>query len=148
MRKFVLDKHRTTHANERLFICDLCAASFKTRTSFNTHMKRVHAPSRSTVEHICKYCSDNDGNTFLNKSLLDRHLKDKHKDLYVHNCNKCENSYLSGASLQLHKKINHSGEKAECQFCGCEVLNRVYLYSHYKICQKKPDGFKYKYPRS
>lgn len=145
MKKYMLTRHMEQHNSVKSFVCELCAAPFRTSRSLLRHMQRVHGPSRKEMIFTCKYCSGIDN--FMNKSLLTRHMMEVHKDLYVNKCDECEKSYLSLASLQLHKKINHGGEKAECQFCQVVVMNRVYLYSHYKSCQKMPADFKYTYPR-
>lgn len=150
-RKSALAIHMKNHGTEKSFICELCAAPFKTRRYLSTHKLKVHnnkaiKNGRQVQEFICKYCNCNDdaNNKFLNKSLLNRHMQDVHKDLYIYKCDQCENSYLSVASLQLHLKINHSGKQGECQFCGVKVLSKVYLNAHYRTCKKKPADFNYK----
>lgn len=137
-------------SEEKGFVCELCAASFKVKNGLWQHMRKVHGGQKKVKgEYPCKYCPEGGGVSFDNKSLLDRHFKAVHEDLYVHRCSKCQNVYMSAASLQLHLKINHGNNKVECQFCGVVIKNRVCLYGHYNTgaCSKMPTGFKYSYPR-
>lgn len=140
-----LRKHMYTHATERPLVCDQCSATFKESRSLNSHMKMVHSSFRKVArqEFVCKYCTHSDDNTFINKSLLNRHFLDAHGDLYVYKCdyNLCGKAYMSLPSLQTHQKINHSGQEVECEFCSTKVLNKIYMSAHYKNCKKRPPEF-------
>lgn len=86
----------------------------------------------------CKNCEA----LFTNKLELKLHLENSHKDLFTYQCDMCDKSYLRQSSLQTHRKINHleSGKKVKCGYCGRTVSHKIYLWTHMKFCQKKPEG--------
>lgn len=144
VRKNVLERHLFCHnGKEKCFICDLCGAQLKSDGSLKMHVKKVHSSNRCSRKYSCKFCKIS--GTFLNKSILNRHIREKHNDLYIYKCGECDSSYLSQASLLVHKTIKHGNEPAECKFCQKKVLNKAYLSAHYqKYCRKKPVDFKNK----
>lgn len=84
----------------------------------------------------CKYCD-----AVLPHHLgLKMHLEEIHKDMYKFKCDLCEKVYMSLASLNLHKKVNHKekDKKVRCGWCFKLVQHRISLYDHRKRCQKRP----------
>lgn len=91
---------------------------------------------KADKEVKCKYCD-----AVLPHPLgLKMHLEEIHKDMYKYNCDLCERVYMSVASLNLHKKINHKekDQKVRCGWCFKLVAHRISLYDHRKRCPKRP----------
>ncbi|CAL8099540.1 unnamed protein product [Orchesella dallaii] len=153
----VLESHMYRHSSER-FMCEHCSATYANPEGLKGHLRLYHPNSiiskRTTylpqgikpkprckdleLELKCKYC----GKILPNKIVMKHHLESDHKDLYTHKCDRCDKIYISAASLQLHKKINHAqtNQAVKCKWCLKKVNHKIYLYSHMKSCKKKPSN--------
>lgn len=63
-----LKEHLLTHEDDRQYLCEICAASFKTRAVQRKHYNQKHVHARI---HGCSSCSK----SFTSKYLLKRHMK-------------------------------------------------------------------------
>lgn len=63
-----LKDHLLTHEQDRRFLCEICAASFKTRAVQRKHYNEKHVHEKM---HSCSSCSK----SFSSKYLLKRHMK-------------------------------------------------------------------------
>ncbi|KAJ1529169.1 hypothetical protein ONE63_005977 [Megalurothrips usitatus] len=64
----VLKEHMLTHGDEQRYLCEICAASFKTRDNQRRHYNQKHVHDK---ENICPTCSK----TFSSRYILKRHMK-------------------------------------------------------------------------
>ncbi|ODN02158.1 putative zinc finger protein, partial [Orchesella cincta] len=142
------ETHKLKHQAVKSFVCDICGSAYTYAHGLRKHLNEYHNDHSSEAapgKFNCKFCDEK----FSDRLQFNIHLKGAHQDLYVHKCEQCDSSYLSVASLQLHKRINHTLATApvHCQFCNKQVASEVYLYSHIKnYCKKKPPGFQYSIP--
>ncbi|CAL8099534.1 unnamed protein product [Orchesella dallaii] len=149
MKKSEHEQHMFKHQAVKSFVCEICGSAYTYQHGLTKHLNEYHNGNSSDSPPVkkfnCKFCDEK----FSDRLQFNIHLKGAHKDLYVHKCDKCENTYLSVTSLLLHKKINHAeaASQAKCQFCDKEVASPIYLYNHFqKYCKKKPLGFQYSLP--
>ncbi|XP_068200293.1 uncharacterized protein [Palaemon carinicauda] len=63
-----LKEHMATHSEERAFLCEVCGASFKTRSVQRNHVQTIHRRPRSFT---CSACEKK----FNTKFALRRHMK-------------------------------------------------------------------------
>ncbi|XP_026272957.1 zinc finger protein 436-like [Frankliniella occidentalis] len=63
-----LKEHQLTHEEERRYLCEICAASFKTRAIQRKHYNQKHVHTKTNP---CASCSK----SFTSKYLLKRHMK-------------------------------------------------------------------------
>ncbi|XP_047500511.1 zinc finger protein 628-like [Penaeus chinensis] len=63
-----LKEHKATHSEERSFLCEVCGASFKTRSVQRNHVQTIHRRPRSFT---CPSCEKK----FNTKYALRRHMK-------------------------------------------------------------------------
>lgn len=109
MKRASFNVHLKSHLEEKEFVCDECPTAFKIQSSLRNHIRQVHENKRGK-EFKCKYCiTHNVGVLFESRTLLHRHLRTCHLDLYVHACDECEcdKSYITLQALQFHKKKIH-----------------------------------------
>ncbi len=63
-----LNEHLSTHSNARLYLCEICGASFKTRNVQRKHVRTIHRNPRS---YKCPDCDK----SFNTKFALQRHSR-------------------------------------------------------------------------
>ena len=66
-----LTEHQTIHSNLRPYLCEICGASFKTRSVQRKHIQTIHRNPRS---FICTHCSKR----FNTRYALRRHETTHH----------------------------------------------------------------------
>lgn len=75
-KKFILrghlEKHLTTHSDERKFICTFCGRTQKTNSALRKHVKSMH--TEGVRMHMCEYCSKE----FREKGNLKKHVQKLH----------------------------------------------------------------------
>lgn len=63
-----LNEHQAVHSNIRMFLCEICGASFKTRSVQRKHIVTIHKNPRA---HPCEHCDKR----FNTNYALRRHLR-------------------------------------------------------------------------
>ena len=104
--KHSLQRHQTTHSDERKNICpdERC---FKTKDQLSRHMKFHYEPS-----HQCEVCLKK----FCIKADLVRHSR-THTGVKPHACPVCDKKFATSYNLKSHK-ATHSDEKMfKCKIC-------------------------------
>lgn len=150
--------HKRKHSPEESnFICDLCNASFRTKTGLTIHVKFKHekpkknfscptckrifkdgntlkAHIRTHLPHDLKYSSECEicGKKMVNKWSLKYHIATIHEKLIQHFCHLCGRGFGNKSNLRSHV-ISHSTENVCCEICGGTFKNRISLQSHKKI---------------
>jgi uncharacterized Zn-finger protein len=61
-------EHQTVHSSERSFLCEVCGASFKTRSIQRKHIANLHQNPRAFLCHFCN-------KRFNTNYALRRHMK-------------------------------------------------------------------------
>ncbi|CAL8099528.1 unnamed protein product [Orchesella dallaii] len=151
--KQLLKKHMSKHSNDT-YVCEYCSATYKGPEGLQVHIRQHHPDKVKPRGHYtgpdsgalkkkapekkyqCKYCKK----AVAHRLELKMHLDSQHKDLCIHKCDLCDKVYMSIASLQLHKKVNHleQNKAVRCKWCLKKVNHRFYLYAHVQSCKKKP----------
>ncbi|XP_050735460.1 uncharacterized protein LOC127007956 isoform X2 [Eriocheir sinensis] len=70
-----LKEHMATHSEERSFLCEVCGASFKTRSVQRNHVQTIHRRPRAFT---CTSCDKK----FNTKFALSRHMKQHDNNLH------------------------------------------------------------------
>ncbi|XP_023330390.1 zinc finger protein 729 isoform X2 [Eurytemora carolleeae] len=129
-----LEKHCQTHANLKLYQCDICYKGFNQQVQLTNHSVRhlresmVELPNWATPKRceICqKVCSDS-------KSLK-KHVQAVHSKLKPYICQICGYKTARKGNLLLHVR-QHSGEKPySCDECSYRTGDHNSLRRHKKI---------------
>ena len=101
--KSKLEHHmRNKHGNERPYICDLCAKTFKQKEHLTRHYL-LHSGDKSWP---CRHCD---------KTFARAWTRTQHENIHIGNkpykCELCEVSFTQKNSLDCHMKSNHSWNK-------------------------------------
>ena len=113
-----LKEHLLTHSEERTFLCEVCGATFKTKSVQRMHILTVHRNSQS---YSCSRCSKK----FTTKFNLNRHLK-RHEGNYSNSSSKSSSNLLPlNRKLRANKSANFNSHTSK-KFYGNQLLdNRI-----------------------
>ena len=108
-QKISLQKHQTTHSDERKFKCNICPDEryFKTKNQLNVHMKFHYEPS-----HQCEVCLKK----FCIKADLVRHSR-THTGVKPHACPVCDKKFATSYNLKKHQATHSDEKKFKCKIC-------------------------------
>jgi len=123
-------KSKTTHTNDKQYICDVCHKGFTQRSHLNRHKRtmrfgqleslkthmRTHSGERP---YVCVICSK----AFASSSILARH-KRVHSGASLHTCDVCHARISHLSDLRKHKRI-HTGERPYV----CDICTKAYATS-------------------
>lgn len=106
--KYTFKEHMNTHIGEKIFTCQTCSKTFRTKTMLIVHI-RIHGRKLFKCEKCAK--------VFNNKFCLKRHTR-THSDLRPYKCNVCSKRVKTSAILSHHMRM-HSETKIfiECSVC-------------------------------
>jgi len=129
----LLKRHLATHNSERLYNCDTCGKSFKTKSNLQSHSV-VHSDSK----FFCEEC----GQQFKHRTSLAAHIR-WHQGQKAHECPFCNKSFNQKGNLQEHIRI-HTGDKPfKCHICGrtftTSSQHRLHVKRHLGVKQFKCD---------
>lgn len=106
-------KAHVRHKHKKKFLCDLCAQVFYIKFQLKVHIRKFHMPEPLNKEK-CTHC----GNTFLNKSNLNSHIKLMHTGKGRFPCDKCDKIAITEKQLQKHDQFTHQMNRTfQCKFC-------------------------------
>ncbi|XP_052859867.1 transcription factor grauzone-like [Anopheles cruzii] len=117
------------HGNTGGQICDICGREFRTKTSFDKHIRK-HNAAYVPERFPCKFCDKK----LMSKVGLKKHVLAKHTTFdeeFI--CTECGSRYPHKLALDNHKRKVHIEEKYECEFCGRRFKNTVSLREHRAI---------------
>lgn len=69
MSQPALNYHLISHSNEKKYVCEICAKSFKHHQGFSTHMRKHDGSLQK--KFICGHC----GKAFYNKYDMQLHIR-------------------------------------------------------------------------
>jgi len=103
-----LKTHRLIHeASSKNIDCKLCKKSFRHKTTYNKHVRRVHEYDASK-SLICGFCNK----SFKHDEGLKRHIKKSHDSISVkYPCNICQKSFAFMYELTKHIKTHNNSIK-------------------------------------
>ncbi|XP_057331041.1 zinc finger protein 260-like [Microplitis mediator] len=122
--KKTLMLHLETHKTGDNYHCDICLYTTKFFWTFKNHMNQHISPGLL----ICYECGD----SFVNKSLIKKHLKSHHKSKFrnsnryrrsksskrlTEECPFCKKKIFGKRNLTLHKKSYKKGNHFHCNVC-------------------------------
>ncbi|XP_053699397.1 zinc finger protein 62-like [Sabethes cyaneus] len=133
------DPPTTSGSQPKQHNCDICGASYKTRSGLYTHKKIHTSTSVETNPFKCDQCSSR----FVRKSSLNVHKK-KHLPLMQQEsshrnkpdksqfkCEFCSRTFVSNYTLKNHRIVKHTTEKNfKCDICGREFHMMKQLMMH------------------
>ncbi|XP_058059594.1 transcription factor grauzone-like [Anopheles bellator] len=117
------------HGNAGGQICDICGREFRTKTSFDKHIRK-HNAAYVPERFPCNFC----GKKLMSKVGLKKHVLAKHTTFdeeFI--CTECGSRYPHKLALDNHKRKVHIEEKYECEFCGRRFKNTISLREHRAI---------------
>ncbi|XP_032514775.2 zinc finger protein 658B-like isoform X1 [Danaus plexippus] len=124
--KYESEKKRHEKSHDPQFECDKCSKKF----SFLSALKRHQKQHERTGSVKCTEC----GKYFLDKTLLNRHMKYAHQGTYV--CSKCEATFSSDLALASHQKSHkpRSERRFKCNYDGCtKTFNYIHHLKHHQL---------------
>lgn len=109
-RKAYLQKHMSSHSDDRPYPCQYCGKVFRSLTNRAKHVLNHAVAGAKRTQFACEVC----GNGFPNKGDLDRHSRVMHGSNEVFSCNDCSSTFYSAPGLARHAaKCRNSN--SECQ---------------------------------
>ncbi|KAF4085635.1 hypothetical protein AMELA_G00097290 [Ameiurus melas] len=135
-----LKRHLLRHAGKKMHICEHCGKGFIQKYHLLRHLL-VHTKQ---TPHICDRC----GMSFNRTDNLRLHLHSVHqieRDLpeakpeKLYTCETCTKSFVSQASLEIHKRIHTGAMPYSCTVCSRQFKQSSHLYSHmFTHAREKP----------
>ncbi|XP_063702483.1 uncharacterized protein LOC134832401 [Culicoides brevitarsis] len=115
MSKYKLEKHmEQVHLNKNLYVCDICAKVYKTKSQYRYHYTTAHTEAAKQPKVQCDICEK----FFLNEQCLRMHIKGMHAERGNHVCNVCGKVSQTIRALRSHKRYMHmASRKFACNIC-------------------------------
>ncbi|UYV64443.1 hypothetical protein LAZ67_3000721 [Cordylochernes scorpioides] len=134
--KYTFKEHLNIHAIDRVYKCDICKVSFKTKVSLDRHKRENHT---KVIIRECKHCN------FKTKRLVS--LKN-HEELHAKGknfkCSRCDFNTTSKLELKLHEYIHDNKKYLTCKYCNYKAAFSSHLLKHEQIhTGEKPFECKY-----
>ena len=82
------------------------------------HYKRIHEKIKEN--HKCYICPK----YYETKSGLNEHVKTIHTNEKPHRCDKCDMAFVHASYLKMHQKVDHDGERYNCELCSAQYKSR------------------------
>ena len=156
MDEIMFENGRAEVKEEKVFYCDFCEKSFRSKYFLDKHSKSHCGEQNGINENdikkdindeewnnggkvcICEVCAKQ----FPNVSELRKHSYDVHQ-IEGFCCKDCDSTFSNKSKLKYHRK--HKCNKAVktetiCQFCGL-ICNKS-MSTHLKFCKLNTDNFK------
>ena len=162
------NESKSAHSKET-YVCDFCKKEFSNLVLLKDHIKLLHLKAFYEDHHksvTAKIENDNNdtseyhncSKTFVKYESFKSHLKkckvqqiveenesnskvkySEAKTKTKYECDKCDKTYKSGASLLDHQKSFHEGIKYNCEKCNLHYATKQSLRRH---IQATHDGFR------
>ncbi|XP_023573527.1 MDS1 and EVI1 complex locus protein EVI1 isoform X12 [Octodon degus] len=95
-----LEKHMSSHTEEREYKCDQCPKAFNWKSNLIRHQM-----SHDSGKHYeCENCAK----VFTDPSNLQRHIRSQHVGARAHACPECGKTFATSSGLKQHKHIHSS----------------------------------------
>lgn len=109
IRRYEFEEHMLTHSLNRLFKCNICHSSFKTKTCLRSHCS-LH---ENVKPFECKDC----GKMFRLKKQLNSH-RVIHSGAYPYKCEVCGKGFNFKSRLQVHERQHSGAMPYTCEICS------------------------------
>ena len=122
-----LERHVTTHGEDRNLKCRFCEKTFKTKYSLQQHEDIIHLG-----KFTCSIC----GKNLYNRKDFASHLELHHEmrsESVCFNCEVCGKSFASNNYLQYHKKVHEKEKPYQCSQCDKAIHRHAFLQQHMVI---------------
>ena len=120
----------------KIFKCDNCETSFKSKTNLRKHIEAVHEGKKPNK---CEFCDA----AFYRKVHLTRHVTSFHEGRKHYKCNICVDSFTSRRSLEGHLSLVHDGQKPfKCDRCDAGFMGKYNLKLHIKVVHEGNKPYK------
>ncbi|KAJ9593316.1 hypothetical protein L9F63_015136, partial [Diploptera punctata] len=123
-----MKKHYMQH-----FSCSYCDKTFKYKTAMKIH-ERSHT-EMIAEKIVCEYC----GKSFRGKKTLREHYLANHSEVKPYKCDKCDKTYGSMTSLDIHKATHSNETPFLCDLCGKSFKHVSNLRSHKRSHMNESD---------
>ena len=109
------------------FSCKSCGKSLTQKAALNRHMKTAHGISEKN-----KHDNENGPKTVPSENLIKSVHEETKPSQETNNCDKCNKSFKSRQSLNIHHDAVHKGIKYSCKSCGKSLTQKSALNRHMK----------------
>ncbi|KAH1003741.1 hypothetical protein HUJ04_003611 [Dendroctonus ponderosae] len=145
-----LQRHLTTHRDERKFKCSVCGKDFKLAWDMKKHLishvgeakHQEEEPNFSAgktttnKEHLCTEC----GKKSLSRAGWYAHMKrhDQRKKGLMYPCDVCGLQFFDKRTVEFHKRRVHLEDlPCCCEQCGRTFVSQGYLTNHQKTSHRE-----------
>jgi len=126
VRRLQLHKQKR---DERPFLCEMCAKSFKDEGALKRHKLGFHI---DPVSYSCDICSA----TFKYRGSLKHHLRTIHSDKRPFKCDHCPIAFKYKISLKSHIRYQHPHKQERnflCSMCAAKFNRNTALMRHIQM---------------
>lgn len=116
-----LNRHLSTHSDEKKFQCTICENRFTEKGSLRKHLL-IHSGEK---KFQCKTCDKQ----FTEKGSLTWHLS-VHSDEKKFQCTTCERRFKQRGTLRNHLLIHRGEGKFPCTVCDKRLTRKAHLNRH------------------
>lgn len=120
LNKLAFNRHLEIHSGKD-WICNICDRKLATERALKVHIT-THTGNKP---YKCKQCSE----TFINKVVLERHMRFHGGETKVYRCDFCSKDLSSETSLKSHVQRVHE-TSAQCELCKEIFPTRDHLKDH------------------
>lgn len=122
LAKLAFNRHMETHSGVD-WVCSICNRKLATERALKTHLT-THTGNKP---YKCSECNE----TFINKVVLDRHMRFHGQMPKLFRCEYCFKQLSTDTSLKSHVQRLHKNT-VQCELCKLEFPNRDYLKDHFQ----------------
>lgn len=123
-----------THSDERTFLCQHCAQSYKFSWELKRHVHKSHTGVTRERSHACHLCDKK----FFTSQMLKTHINSVHLNLRPFSCSfdDCGKTFKKKTNLNYHRQVHTKENLFACIICHKKFTFKGNLKAHLKNIHK------------